>query len=1438
MTASTGGSRFGIAMAAVVLRCAWIVVLAFGLWQAASADTYSTPGTYSWTAPAGVLAVQVEAWGGGGGGGAASGANSGGGGGAGGQYALAAKVPVVPGNVYTIVVGAGGSGGTITGGSSSGNGSAGGDSSFGSAGVVSVMAKGGAGGKGANGAGVDSGGSGTINGGVGGTVYAGGDGASGTTTLWLFVTGGGGGGGGAGSNGAGGDASGQTGGTGTSVGGGSGGTGAATAGSGGNGSQAGGGGGGAFQTSNAKSSGGNGAPGQVVITVPARAPTATTGAASGLSGNSVTLNGTVSSNGATTTTYFDYGPTTSYGNRILATPASLDASASNTAISLPLSGLACNATYHFRAVATNWVGTSTGSDATFTTGNCSLTLTKTTSTTSASVGQYIVFTITAANPNASGDLGPLTVTDNLPTGLSYQSSYAEHGSVSLDPITGQTVTWNLQTLPGGSSESLTLVVIPTQKGSYTNSASSGSITATAPVVAIGGAYVHYRMDEAVGTWNGTTGEVADSGAKHLNGTRTNTGSTSQSDPITPSPTIASQYPSVTGGGFCNAGAFDGKTIVTVPHSDFFQFTTNMSSTAWVWPNSWPTGSSDLYSILSNDVNYEFHINQQGKLYWWFYLNGVATSMTSTKTIPVGQWTHVAITMDTTSAAKIYINGVLDSTMTLSGGKTLTANPCGFYLGGDITTSNPPGASCNLITTRAFQGKIDEAKIYDYTLGPTEITADMNQGRQCAGSYFDHIELDYDGAASTCASKTVAVKACMDSGCTSLYTNPVTVTLSPAGVWGTNPLTINGVGTALIDASKLGGAGTITIGTSATSPAGNNATVCYNNGSPSTCSVSVVVPASCPFDAVETSANPFTHLYTKLSGTQFNVDVLALNGNSLNYNFVGPVAVDLVDATTSSCPQGAGLTPAQTVNFEAKNFGRQIATFNYSDAWPNVRVRMKGGSPSVSGYVCSYDNFAVRPPNVNLATVEPMGTPPSPTDANTVKAGKAFTLRATGPASYNGTLTLDATRLTAQDPMNAAIASGGIVGTLQPASLTGNDTTTTGNASYTEVGYLYLANGAYLDRAFTAVDRANGDCVTTTGTGDPNLSNTLSGGQYGCDVGSAAASLGRFIPDHFNTVTLGTMDCPAGLTCPTGSGIAYSGQSLGPISSGTPPTVIRVPLSVNAAAAGGTTTQNYAGSFASDVTLAIYDALGSTATANASKGTLAPTLVAAASFNKQPPSGTPVTKTGGVAQPAPSFSFTNWPTTPTDIYFRATAAADAITSLQSPAANSVEGGIKIVTGRLKISNATGAETGSLPLPVPVEADFWSGLAWVWNSSDNVTSLNSGSINLVAPSAGQSVFGKTSVTDVTQTAKGKWTIGLSRPGAHNVGSVDLAIDLGNTLQDNSCLTSHANVTTAGAIPWLRGSWCSSITAGQADPSARATFGIYTPENRRQVHVRELY
>jgi hypothetical protein len=100
--------------------------------------------------------------------------------------------------------------------------------------------------------------------------------------------------------------------------------------------------------------------------VTAGPPICVTTAATGVTGNAATLNGTVNANGASTTVTFQYGLTTSYGSTVPGVPATVTGS-TVTPVLAAISGLTNNTTYHFRVVGVNSNGTTNGNDLTFTT---------------------------------------------------------------------------------------------------------------------------------------------------------------------------------------------------------------------------------------------------------------------------------------------------------------------------------------------------------------------------------------------------------------------------------------------------------------------------------------------------------------------------------------------------------------------------------------------------------------------------------------------------------------------------------------------------------------------------------------------------------------------------------------------------------------------------------------------------------------------------------------------------------------------------------------------------------------------------------------------------------------------------------------------------------------------------------------------------------------
>ena len=195
-----------------------------------------------------------------------------------------------------------------------------------------------------------------------------------------------------------------------------------------------------FRLVGGNSAGTNYGSDQTFVTSPS-APSVTTDSATSVTTNSATLHGSVNPKGASTTYYFEYGTTTSYGSTTTVTEAGSGTSA--VPVNDTIIGLQLNTIYHFRLVATNSVGTTNGSDQTFTTNalipsvstgsatsvtSNSATLNGTINPNGASTAYYFEYGRTTAygsttiTTSAGSGTAEVTVTANI-TGLSADTTY-------------------------------------------------------------------------------------------------------------------------------------------------------------------------------------------------------------------------------------------------------------------------------------------------------------------------------------------------------------------------------------------------------------------------------------------------------------------------------------------------------------------------------------------------------------------------------------------------------------------------------------------------------------------------------------------------------------------------------------------------------------------------------------------------------------------------------------------------------------------------------------------------------------------------------------------------------------------------------------------------------------------------------------------------------
>jgi MSHA biogenesis protein MshQ len=176
-----------------------------------------------------------------------------------------------------------------------------------------------------------------------------------------------------------------------------------------------------------------------------------------------------------------------------------------------------------------------------------------------------------------------------------------------------------------------------------------------------------------------------------------------------------------------------------------------------------------------------------------------------------------------------------------------------------------------------------------------------------------------------------------------------------------------------------------------------------------------------------------------------------------------------------------------------------------------------------------------------------------------------------------------------------------------------------------------------------------------------------------------------------------------------------------------------------------------------------------------------------------------------------YTFASKSTPPTTLAIRA-IDSDAISSQ-----GFTEDAELVYSGRLSLQNAQGSEL--LDLSMPLEAQYWMGSYFVTNTDDScsqipVPTLGSGLTfggNLTAAMTALSLNGVSS--GMGSLIQGLGNLIWTKPGANNTGYVDMTISSPN---------------------WLKFNWNG---AGDTNPSARATFGVYSG-NTKIIYMREVY
>ncbi|EGQ9843029.1 MSHA biogenesis protein MshQ [Vibrio cholerae] len=225
----------------------------------------------------------------------------------------------------------------------------------------------------------------------------------------------------------------------------------------------------------------------------------------------------------------------------------------------------------------------------------------------------------------------------------------------------------------------------------------------------------YQLDEA--QWNGQVGQVKNSVSDTLHGRAINGATTNNTAPALPV--------DLNNMGTCGYGVFIGNQnqYVDIPHNQQLSFSERLTVSAWVYPVSRPTGDG-LHTIAAKDDNYEFHLDSQGRVYWyWATSNNNANSLRTTQSIPLNTWSHITIRYDRNLSGnqrqRIYINGVAVASNNDS--RALRTNTLNLEIGRDFN-----------FDSRSFNGRIDEVTIYGSALTDEQILSLYNQRHSCGG----------------------------------------------------------------------------------------------------------------------------------------------------------------------------------------------------------------------------------------------------------------------------------------------------------------------------------------------------------------------------------------------------------------------------------------------------------------------------------------------------------------------------------------------------------------------------------------------------------------------------------------------------------------------------------------------------------------------------------
>ncbi len=680
-------------------------------------------------------------------------------------------------------------------------------------------------------------------------------------------------------------------------------------------------------------------------------------------------------------------------------------------------------------------------------------------------------------------------------------------------------------------------------------------------------------------------------------------------------------------------------------------------------------------------------------------------------------------------------------------------------------------------------------------GPTIVMVDTS-----APSAPDHFELSYPSNALTCGPQSVTVKACADASCSTLFTDSVSVTLSPTGWSGGNTISFTGgMTTAELYHTT---AETVTLSVSSATPAKSGGSdLCRIDGGAATAFCDLTFADSglffdVPDFVANRGAGPVTVRALKTDETQQCVPGFAsvdkdiqLWSDYVTPDETGRVASRAVLVNGVAIGNDLASATTQTLSFDA--LGETTITVNYTDAGQMQVNLLHTGSGDTAGLTLTgADQFISRPAGL---CVQPASTCTLGSLCPAfVAAGDAFDIDVRAVAWQ-----VDSDGNLCDNPISTPSYSASSV------ALSGNLLAPAGgvNGLVTPTTYSHLA------------DASATQTLSATQSEVGVFSFTVTPPDYmGYSLGSfTSAPVGRFYPHHFDAGVVNQGELSS--TCNAGSGeFIYNGQTTywetSPV------------LSITALNANGAVTQNYThAGFRKLLAADVSSALSGPVADNVTLGT-----------NGVPLPVTSVLYEGTLSVISPGNMLYTLNVLDEITYDRTTSAqvapfnpdisltlavfSDADGSPLNYAVSATpSASAEMLFGRLWLEDTYGPETRDLFMPLRVE--YYDGSRYRTNSNDSCSAWNSSNAS-ATPSSLTSV-GVSSGTLIQGSSEYDGILLLAPTSV--VGSPD---------------SGEADVSYTAPV-WLQGDYDGN--GSFENPQGTATFGVFRGHHRK-IYQKEVH